>query len=374
MSARDDIVRVLNEDDRNQEYADPKLYKNSLSWSGRKYAFKRALKKFGTDGGTDLSAKLTYYTVLSMAPGLLAVFSMLSLVLSSNAEVIENMLDDVITQAVPEDYQALVQNLVETMMDSATGGVIALIIGVITALWSASAYVKAFSRNMNSIYGVAEGRTFIKKNLTMVLTTATVLVGVVVILISLALNRPLVDGLFGPIAEPLGLEGVLAFMTDTFLPLWAWLRYVVVALVLILVIAVMYHFTPNVQKPKFTWFSIGAVVVLVGSAIAGVAMAIYLTYFASYSSYGAVGTIMAVLFVLWIFNMVMLLGALIDHEMFRARQLESGIPAEVHVQLPPRDTAGAEKAKEDQDKLIEEARTLRRTMSNPLAPENRDVD
>ena len=44
------------------------------------FAFKRAIKEFSADGCTDLAAALTYFAVLSIFPGLVAVFSLLGVV------------------------------------------------------------------------------------------------------------------------------------------------------------------------------------------------------------------------------------------------------------------------------------------------------
>ena len=328
------------------------------SWT---YAFKRAVKEFTADGGTDLAAMLTYYTVLSLAPALLAIFSIVSLVLANNADTVTGLVDDVVTQYVPADYQGLVTNLVETMTSSATGGVIALIIGIATALWSSSAYVKAFSRCMNTIYGRTEGRTLIKQTGTMLLTTLAMLLGIVLILVSIALNETVVSAVLGPIAEPLGLGGMLTFLTQSFLPIWAWAKWPFILALVIGMIALLYYTTPNVKQPKFTWISMGAVVAIIGIAIAAVALSIYFTQFAGYSSYGAIGSVMALLFALWVFNIVLLLGAEVDAEVERARELQAGIPAEESIQLPPRDTAKVEKMKETRDQLETEGRILRMT-------------
>ncbi|MEU3847842.1 YihY/virulence factor BrkB family protein [Micrococcus terreus] len=328
------------------------------SW---KYAFKRAVKEFTADGGTDLAAMLTYYTVLSLAPALLAIFSIVSLVLANNADTVTGLVDDVVTQYVPADYQGLVTNLVETMTSSATGGVIALIIGIATALWSSSAYVKAFSRCMNTIYGRTEGRTLIKQTGTMLLTTLAMLLGIVLILVSIALNETVVTAVLGPIAEPLGLGGMLTFLTQSFLPIWAWAKWPFILALVIGMIALLYYTTPNVKQPKFTWISMGAVVAIIGIAIAAVALSIYFAQFAGYSSYGAIGSVMALLFALWVFNIVLLLGAEVDAEVERARELQAGIPAEESIQLPPRDTAKVEKMKDTRDQLEQEGRILRMT-------------
>ncbi|ERG65033.1 MULTISPECIES: YihY/virulence factor BrkB family protein [Agrococcus] len=343
----------------------PKL--EGASW---KYALKRAIKEFGTDGGTDLAAMLTYYMVLSLAPGLLAVFSIIALVLANNASTVTSLVDD-LAQRVPEDYRSLVVDLVETMTSSATGGVIALIIGIATAVWSASAYVKAFSRSMNIIYGMEEGRGLIKQTATMLLITIALLVGVVLLLVSLALNESLVEGVLGPIAEPLGLGGLLAFMLQTFLPIWAWVKWPVMLAIVIAMIALLYYLAPNVQQPKFTWVSLGSIFAIVGIAIAAVGLYLYFTLLTGYSAYGTIGTVMALLFALWIFNIVLILGAEVDAETERARQLQTGIEAEATIQLPPRSTKKVEKKAEARDKLEAEGREIREEHSDDTEDDDR---
>lgn len=327
-----------------------------------KYALKRAIQQFGTDKGTDRAAILTYYAVLSLAPTLLAVFSILTLVLSSAADTVENFAEDLVDRAVPADYQDLALNLVGTMTDSASGGVIALIIGVVVALWSASAYVQAFSRNMNSIYGVVEGRSMVRFYATMLAVTLTVVVIVVAALVSLALNATIIDAVFAPVAQVTGADAAMDTLTETFLPLWAWLKYPVVLLLVIALTGVLYQFSGNVER-RFRLFSAGAIFAVVGIVLAGFAMIIYLTYFASYSSYGMIGTVMAVLFVIWVFNIVMFLGAEIDVEILRARQLLGGIPAEEQVQIRPRSVATVEKQLEKYNATVEDGQVLRRSLS-----------
>lgn len=377
MSSRDPIDATLEAadapaPDHDAKPDDPAKLEGS-SW---KYALKRALKEFGSDGGTDLAAMLTYYTVLSLAPGLLAVFSIITLVLANNAETVTTLVDDLV-QNVPGDAQPIVANLVETMTSSATGGVIALIIGIATAVWSASAYVKAFSRCMNIVYGIEEGRGFVKQTATMLLITVALLVGVVLILVSIAVNDTVVTGVLGPIAEPLGLGGFLAFMSQTFLPIWAWVKWPVILGLVIVMIALLYYLAPNLKQPKFTWVSIGSIVAIVGIAIAAVALSIYFALSSGYSAYGAIGGVMALLFALWIFNIVLLLGAEVDAEVERARQLQTGIEAESMIQLPPRGTKKVEKKAEARDKLEAEGRELRElhngTDSEGDAPEAADA-
>lgn len=326
------------------------------SWT---YALKRAVKEYSADDGTYLAAMLTHFTLLSLSPVLLAIFSVASLLLSSNAETVASLVADLTTRYVPADYQGLVVDLVGMITGSATGGAIALIIAIATGVWSSSGYVTAFSHCMNAIYGREEGRGLLRQTGTMLLVSLATLSGVVLILVSLALNQPIVSGLLGPIAEPLGLAAQLDFLLTTFLPIWSWVKWLVVLALMITLVALLYYFTPNVRKPRFTWISPGSIVTILGLAITGALLWTYLTRFAGYSLYGAVGAGIALLFALWLGNSMLLLGAEVDAEVERARELQAGIEAEGAIQLPPRSTARREKMKEARDRLESAGRDLR---------------
>ncbi|WP_241228323.1 YihY/virulence factor BrkB family protein [Corynebacterium hylobatis] len=310
------------------------------------------MREFISDGGTDLATMLPYFTVLSLAPSMLAVFSTITLVLATNAESMTTLVEDFAETYVPVDDQELVTDLIDTGTGSATGGAFALIIGVTTALWSSSAYVKAFSRSTNTIYERTEGRGLIKLTGTMLATTLGLLLGIVRTLIYLVLNETVVSGM-------LGLSGALDFLMGTFLPVWAWVKWPVILALLIGLIAVLYYFTPNVRQPKFRWISLGSIVAIIGIALATGALYLYFSFLGGYSVYGAVGGVMALLFTLWVFNIVLLLGVEIDAEVERARELQADIAAEENIQLPPRDTAKVEKQQEVPEKLEADGRKLR---------------
>ncbi len=56
------------------------------------YTLKKTLREFTSDQCTDLAASLTYYTVLALFPGLLAIVSILGLV-SNPRDTIDTLLD-----------------------------------------------------------------------------------------------------------------------------------------------------------------------------------------------------------------------------------------------------------------------------------------
>lgn len=314
------------------------------SW---KYVFKRSLAEFTQDGCTDLAASLTYFTVLSVFPGLLAVVSLLGVFGQGQqtAEAITGFLSG----RVPEELNTLLEPTITNLTEATGAGIVALVIGVASGLWTASGYVGAFSRAMNRVYDVSEGRTFIKHKASMLAVTLFVVVTVVLIFLMVLLS--------GGIAQTLGDAIGLGETTVT---VWNIAKWPVVLLLLILLVAVLYYATPNVQQPKFKWVSPGAIFAIIGVIIAGVAFSIYATQFASQAdTYGVIGGVILGLLGIWIFNNVLLFGAEIDAELQRGRELEAGLPSEEMLHLPPRDVKAVTKALEKHEKMVDEGRKVR---------------
>ncbi|MGO1226274.1 MULTISPECIES: YihY/virulence factor BrkB family protein [unclassified Brachybacterium] len=333
----------------------------SMSGTTVKYMAKRVLSEFTRDGGTDQAAKLTYFMVLSIAPTLLALFSLATLLLSGIKDQIAQLIKDAISSGAGGsgmEVGGAVDSTLDSLLGSSTGGTVALIIGIATALWSASAYIKAYGRVANHIYEVPEGRGPVRMNGTMLLLTIAMILGILLVMISLLLNEAIVQSLLGPIASSIGAEGVLTFLLGSFLPIWAWAKWPVILVIAFALISLLYWAAPNIKKP-FRFISPGGVFAILGIAVAAVALSIYMSTVAGYSSYGAIGGIMAVLFALWVINIVIIMGAEVDAEYERARELAAGKPAEDSLALPMRETAGAEKAEAKHEKIVDEGRDIR---------------
>ena len=333
----------------------------SMSGTTLKYMAKRVLTEFLRDGGTDQAAKLTYFMVLSIAPTLLALFSLATLLLSDLKDEIAQLITEAIESAASGSELGAgeaVKSTIDSLMGSATGGTVALIIGIATALWSASAYIKAYGRVANHIYEVPEGRGPVRMNATMLALTVAMILGILLVMVSVLLNETIVESLLGPIASTIGAEGVLEFLMGSFLPIWAWVKWPVILVIAFALISLLYWGAPNVDKP-FRFISPGGVFAILGIGVAAVALSIYMGTVAGYSSYGAIGGIMAVLFALWVMNIVIIMGAEVDAEYQRARELASGKPAEESLTLPLRDTSAAEKAEAKHEKIVDEGRDIR---------------
>lgn len=313
------------------------------SW---KYILKRSGREFLWDQCTDIAASLTYYAVLSVFPALLAVVALLGVF--GQAKKTTNALMSAIQGVAPSQAVELLRGPIHQLVSSPTAG-IALVIGILGALWSASGYVRAFARGMNRVYEVDEGRPFWKLIPTTLFVTV---VGVIIIGL-----MGVILALSGGVAKAVGNAVGLGTAAVT---VWGILKWPVLVILAIIAIAILYYFTPNVQQPKFRWMSMGALVALIIAAIASVGFAFYVGNFSHYNkTYGAIGSVIILLLWIWIMNLALLFGAEFDSETERGRELQAGITAEETLKLPPRDTRKSTKRIEQEKKLAGEGRTLR---------------
>jgi membrane protein len=92
-----------------------------------------------------------------------------------------------------------------------------------------------------------------------------------------------------------------------------------------------------VKQPGFRWLTPGGVLAVVVWIVASALFAFYVTNFSSYNkTYGTLGGVVAFLVWLWVSNISVLLGAELNAELERGRQLEAGIPAEPRMRVEPR--------------------------------------
>ena len=319
------------------------------SW---KYVARKTLREFTADQCTDLAAALTYYATLAVFPALLAFVSILGLF--GDARETTSSVLDLIGGLIPADTLEAVRGPIEELTSSPAAG-LALVTGIAGALWSASGYVGAFSRAMNRIYAIQEGRPFWK------LRPVTLLVTVIAVLVAVIAAALIV--ISGPIAESIASTIGLG---EVGLTVWNIVRWPILAFLAIAVVAVLYYATPNIRQPKFRWMSVGALVALLVWVIASAAFAFYAANFSNYNAtYGSIGGVIVFLLWVWLTNLALLFGAELDAELERGRELQAGIAAEETIQLPPRDTKVSDKAAHAHEKDIQIGRRLRRSVPQP---------
>ncbi|WP_161958555.1 YihY/virulence factor BrkB family protein [Ornithinimicrobium cavernae] len=307
---------------------------------------KRTVAEFSDDGATDLAAALTYYSVLSLFPAILALTSLLG-VFGQGPQTTQALLDVALDMGATEKQLEPIQGYITGLQE--TGGAsIALFIGLAGALWAASNYVNAFSRAMNTIFDVREGRPVWKLRPVMVLITLVVLLLVVVVALSLALSGSVASAVFGVIG-----------LSEEATMVWGLAKWPVMFLIVVLAIGLLYWGTPNLRR-RFRWFSPGALVAIVAMVIAVAGFGFYVSNFGNYgATYGVMAGAILMLLMLWVINVALLFGAEFDAEFERGRELRAGLPSEEELQLRPRDDRQLIKKSEKRQEIIEENRRIR---------------
>jgi membrane protein len=298
------------------------------AWGG---VLKRTVKEFQEDNLTDWAAALTYYGVLSIFPALIVLVSILGLIGESATQPLIDNLGSV----APGPAQEIFTNAIENLEGSQGAAGVFFVIGIATAIWSASGYIAAFMRASNTIYDVPEGRPFWK--------TLPVRVGLTVLLMLLTAFSAVAVTLTGDLAKEVG---NLIGLGDTAVQVWDIAKWPVLLLLVSFMFAVLYWAAPNVKQPGFRWITPGGVLAVLGWVIASLAFAFYVANFGSYNeTYGALAGPIVFLVWLWVSNIMILLGAEFNAELERGRAIESGMrPEDKEPFVEPRDTRKMEQS------------------------------
>jgi membrane protein len=286
---------------------------------------KRTVTEFKEDNLTDRAAALTYYSVLSIFPALIALVSIVGLF--GDPETITETITNTVERLGPSSAADTFADPIQDVTRSQGTAGIALVIGLAAALWTASAYVGAFMRASNEIYEVEEGRGIIKLRPLQMLVTLVLVVLLAIVVAAVALT--------GPVAEEVGSQMGIG---STAVTVWNIAKWPVLAVIIVFMLALLYYSAPNVKFPGFKWITPGSVLAIVIWLVASAAFAFFVANFGSYNkTYGALAGVIVALVWLWITNVAILLGAELNAEVERSRELRQDVPgAERRLQLDER--------------------------------------
>jgi membrane protein len=287
---------------------------------------KRTVQEFQEDNLTDWAATLTYYGLLALFPALIVLVSIVGLV--GDPQSTTDTLTDVVTKVGPDSAASTFQGPIQQVTESRSTAGFALVLSTLIALWSASGYLGAFIRASNVIYETREGRPFWKLRPLQLLLTLVVVLLLAVMALGVVLTGPIVSD----VAEPIG-------VSDTAVTIWNYAKWLLIAVLFVLMIGLIYYASPNVKQRGFSWITPGGLVALVVWLVASGAFGLYVSQFGSYNKvYGSLAGVVIILIWMWITNLAILFGHELNAERERNLQLEEGLPgAEKEIQLEPRD-------------------------------------
>ena len=314
------------------------------------HIFRRAGFNFLSSNGTDSAAALTYFTVLSIFPGLLAFVSLLGIV--GQGQESATVILEFLQENAPQQMYSIVENPIRQLTNGQGAG-IALLIGILSALWSASGYISSFGRAINRIYGVREGRpVWVLIPFNILITTAVVVLAVLMMLM-LLLGVDVLNIIGSHLPPHVDIELVKV--------LWLNGRWVLIFLAAVGLIAMLYTATPNIRHEKTRRMTPGAFVALTGMALGGFGFTLYANNFSKYNAtYGLIGGVIVMLLFTWIMNNMLLYGAHLDAEIERMRQLVAGERSEDIIRVEVRDDRALKILDHKNETLISQANMLQR--------------
>jgi membrane protein len=264
-----------------------------------------------------LAAGVAFYALLALFPAIIAGVSIYGLV--ADPETVRDQINELTKMLSPETAEIVGNQLRE--VTSGAGGALGLatVIGILTALWSASSGMKALITGVNLAYDETETRKFVKlRGLALLLTLGAMVL--MAVALALIVGFPAVAD-----AWPTVLRWVVGI-----------LRWVLLAALLIMGLAVLYRYAPDRDEPKWTWASWGSGIATLLWILASIGFSVYVNAFGNYNkTYGALAGVIILMFWLFLSAFVVLVGAELNTEM--------------ELQTAKDTTAGPEKAMGDRD-------------------------
>lgn len=245
-----------------------------------------------------VAAGVVFYGLLALFPAITALVS--SYALFAEAATIGKHLAFA-AALMPGGAYGIVEEQITRIAQSSNSGLsTAFVLGLLLAIWSANAGMKAMIDALNVIYGETEERSFIRLNL---LSLAMTLGGLLFLLVAIGtvIVLPLIFAW-------IGLQGFGEWAI-------AMLRWPAIMIVIALGLAALYRFGPSRRAAQWTWLSVGAVAAtllwIAGSAL----FSWYLSNFADYNAtYGSLGAGIGLMMWLWLTSIAILIGAEINAE------------------------------------------------------------
>jgi membrane protein len=253
-----------------------------------KATLKRTVAELKDDRVTLVAAGMAYYFFLAIFPAVIALVGVLGLIDASDATI------DDIKSSIGSVMPGESGNLLTEAIDNAGGStqqasIVATIVGIGLAVWSASAGFVHLQSGLNIAYDVPNDRKFIGKRLV-------------------ALGLLVATGLLGGVPSP--------FFTFGDSPVFAVLGWVLTIVAVIVLFSIYFFVAPNRDAPTWHWVSPGGLVGALLWVVSSAAFKVYAGNSESYSeTYGSIAAV--VLLILWLFitSLSILVGGELNAEL-----------------------------------------------------------
>ena len=273
----------------------------TIPWAGWKDIFWRTYQRIDDDRLLATAGGVVFFGLLAIFPAVTALVSSYGLfadpsTISSNLQTLAMMLPEGAFQIVEDQVARVVSN------GSAALGA-TFLFGLVLAIWSANAGVKAIFDALNVAYEEREKRSFIRLNLV---SLAFTVAGIAALLLMVGTV----------VAFPLALNH-LGIAPESKL-IVALARWPALFVILLAALAVLYRFAPSRDAPRWQWLSLGAVTAAILWIAGSALLSWYLSEFANYNAtYGSLGAAIGLMMWMWMSAIVIMFGAELNSEIER---------------------------------------------------------
>jgi membrane protein len=281
---------------------------------------RRAFKEASNDNITGIAAGLAYYAFLAIPSALLIAVGLFGVF--GGPDTVQTLVDKLGT-VMPSQATDLIESSLTQITQNGSGGIL-IVVGVLLAIWSLGGAMQNVMWGLNLAYDRDETRGFVRRRLT---AWAMVLFATVGFLLAFGL-LVLGPALSGWVGSALGAESLVSVV-------WWAAQWPLLVGGLVVAFAGLLYLGPNVEHPRWRFLSFGAVFAVVVWLLASAAFAFYVSRFGGYNkTWGALAAVVILLTWLWLGGVALLLGAEINAEAERSRELREGHPAEVDLHAP----------------------------------------
>ena len=254
---------------------------------------KRTMADVGENNLSLIAGGATFFLLLAIFPGLAAFVALYGLVFDVT-QVQEHVA--ALSGVLPGDAITLVSDQLSRLAEQNSNALtFGFVIGLLVALWSANAGVKALFAAMNVVYGESEKRGFFTLTLVSFAFTLAAIFGAAVLLGAV-------------VVVPAVLTHVgLGSTGETLVSLARW---PVLFVILMLGLSLLFRYGASRRAPRLRWVIWGSALTSVLWVIASAAFSYYLSNFANYNAtYGSLGAIVGFMMWLYVSLMILLIGA-----------------------------------------------------------------
>ena len=254
---------------------------------------KNTFSEVNSDRVMAVAGGVTFYGLLSLFPAITVLVSLYGLI--ADPQTISQHLQ-MLAGVLPEGAMEIIgDQVIRIARGNQAGLSLAAAGGLLLALWSANAAMKAMMDALNVAYDTEETRGFIRLNLVSLLFTLSAIVALLV-LIAVVAAVPVILSMFW-------LGGTVDFL------IWAG-RWPVIFVLIILALAVLYRYGPSRPTVRWRWITPGSFAAALGLVLMSMLFSWYAANIGKFNeTYGSLGAVIGFLTWMWLSATIVLVGA-----------------------------------------------------------------